>query len=126
MCLLFLTKSRDPTVTETKLCMSISCGGTGQQWTAAGAGALGAADLGVAKALLEEVVINPTIELLSRRTYTGLGNRLLEGTDRTLCAPDPGERSRPHKRLNPDLPRSVQESPVEVWVGGGLLQGWGH
>jgi len=26
----------------------ISCGGTGQQWTAAGAGALGAIDLGMA------------------------------------------------------------------------------
>ena len=25
-----------------------------------------------------------------------------------------------------DLPVSVQESPAEVWVGGGLLQGWGH
>ena len=25
-----------------------------------------------------------------------------------------------------DLPVSVQESLVEVWVGYGLLQGWGH
>ena len=25
-----------------------------------------------------------------------------------------------------DLPVSVQESLEEVWVGGGLLQGWGH
>ena len=24
------------------------------------------------------------------------------------------------------LPVSVQESPVETWVGNGLLQGWGH
>ena len=39
---------RDPTETETELCLSVSCGGTGQQWTAAGAGALGAADLGMA------------------------------------------------------------------------------
>ena len=43
--------------------MRVSCGGTGQQWTATGAGALGAADLGMALALLEEVSINPTIEL---------------------------------------------------------------
>ena len=35
----------------------------GQQWTAAGAGKLGAADLGMAWALLEEVTINPTIQL---------------------------------------------------------------
>ena len=39
---------RDPTVTETELCLSVSCGGTGQQWTAAGAGALGVVDLGMA------------------------------------------------------------------------------
>ena len=52
----------DPTETETELCLSVSCGGTGQQWTAAGAGALGAADLGMAEALLEEVAINPTKE----------------------------------------------------------------
>ena len=25
-----------------------------------------------------------------------------------------------------DLPMSVQESLVKVWVGGGLLQGWEH
>ena len=25
-----------------------------------------------------------------------------------------------------DLPVSVQESLAEAWVGGGLLQGWGH
>ena len=35
----------------------------GQQWTATEAGALGAADLGMALTLLEEVTINPTIEL---------------------------------------------------------------
>ena len=54
---------RDPTETEIQLCLSISCGGGGQQWTATGAGALRAADLDMASALLEEVAINPTIEL---------------------------------------------------------------
>ena len=39
---------RDPTATETELCLSVSCGATGQQWTAAGAGALGKVDLGMA------------------------------------------------------------------------------
>ena len=40
----------DPTETEPDLieCLSVSCRGTGQQWTAAEAGALGAADLGMA------------------------------------------------------------------------------
>ena len=41
-------RNRDPTETETELCLSISCGGTGQQWTATEVGALSAADLGMA------------------------------------------------------------------------------
>ena len=43
----------------------------GQQWTAAGAEALGAVDLGMVEALLEEVTIN---HHRATRTYTGLGN----------------------------------------------------
>ena len=34
----------------------------GHQWTAAGEGAVGAEDLGVAQVLLEEVTINPITE----------------------------------------------------------------
>ena len=45
---LVCTGPRDPTETETELCLSISCGGTAQQSTATGAGALGAADLDMA------------------------------------------------------------------------------
>ena len=40
--------------------MSVSCGAMGQQWSATGTGALGT---GMAYVLLEEVTINPTIEL---------------------------------------------------------------
>ena len=40
--------------------VSVSCGGTGWQWFAAGTGALGT---GMAYVLLEEVTINPTVEL---------------------------------------------------------------
>ena len=29
------------------------------------------------------------------------------------------------QETDPDLPRTVQESPAEAWVGGGLLQSWG-
>ena len=36
-----------------------------------------------------------------------------------ICAVTP-------KETDPDLTVSVQESPVEAWVGGGLLQGRGH
>ena len=39
---------RDPTKTEPELCLSVSCRGMGQQWTASGAGALGAVDLAMA------------------------------------------------------------------------------
>ena len=35
-----------PTETEPELCLSVSCGGLGQQWPATGA--LGTADLGMA------------------------------------------------------------------------------
>ena len=54
---------RDPTETDTELCLSVSCGGTGQQWTAPEVGALSAADLGMEYVLLEENANNPTIEL---------------------------------------------------------------
>ena len=39
---------RDPIEIETELCLSVSWEGTTQQWPAAGAGALGAVDLGMA------------------------------------------------------------------------------
>ena len=41
-------ETRGPTETEPELCLSFSYIGTVQQWTAAGAGALGAVDLGMA------------------------------------------------------------------------------
>ena len=81
---------RDPTETEPELCLSVSCGDTGQQRPAAGTGALGAVDLGMAKALLEEVTINPTIE--PRELTQAWGNRLLEGRNKTLCAAGPGRK----------------------------------
>ena len=42
------TRTQGPQETETELCLCVFCGGTGQQWTAAGAGAPGAADRGMA------------------------------------------------------------------------------
>ena len=47
----------------------------------------GAADLGMAETLLEKVPINPTIE--PQDLTQGWGDRLLEGTKRTLCEPGP-------------------------------------
>ena len=46
---------------------------------------LGAADLGMAYALLMEVTINPTTDL--PELTQDWGNRLLEGTNKILCAP---------------------------------------
>ena len=40
--------TKDAQRAQTELCLSVSCKGMGQQWPAAGAGALGAADLGMA------------------------------------------------------------------------------
>ena len=77
---------RDPTETEKELCLSVSCGGTGQQWTAAGAGALDAVDLGMALALLEEVAINHTIELPELMQDW---RKTLGGQNKTLCTPGP-------------------------------------
>ena len=58
-----------------------------QQCPVSGGGALGAADLGMASALLEEVAINPTIEL--PELTQDWQNRLLEGTNRNLYTLEP-------------------------------------
>ena len=69
---------------------------------------------------MEEVAVNPTIELLE---FTqDCGNRILEGTNKTLGTPGPGRKEhRPHKRLTQTCVWSIQESLVEIWVCGGLF-----
>ena len=42
------TRTQDPTDTETELCLSVCCGGTGRWWSVTGTEVLGAADLGMA------------------------------------------------------------------------------
>ena len=60
------------------------------------------------------------------RTYTGLGKQILGGHKQKLMHTRTQEKgSVTPQETDPDLPVSVQESPAEVWVGGGLLQGWG-
>ena len=54
----------------------------------------------------------------------GPAKRALGGT-KGLGPQDPGERVGTPREMDPDLPGSVQESPGEAWVGGGLLQAWG-
>ena len=82
--------------------MSVSCGGTGQQWPATRAGALGAADLGMAQALLEEVAINLTTEPseLTQDWETDSGRAQTEP-----CTPGPRRKEQqPHKRLTQTCP----------------------
>ena len=113
--------------------MRVSCRGTGQQWPATGAEALGAADLGMTYTLLEEVAINTTIGL-SKLTQDW-GNRLLEGRGKKkkikikttlVCTRTKEKKAVTPQETNPDLPMSVQESLAEAWVGCDLLQGWVH
>ena len=99
--------------------------GTGQQWPATGTGALGAADLGAAYALLEVIAINPTIEPPELTKYWG--NRLSEDTKIKCCVTRTQEKGAvtPHE-TDPDLPVNVQESRPDAWVSSGQLQGWGQ
>ena len=110
--------------TETELCECLLWR-TGQQWPAAGAGAVSAADLGMAWTLLEEVTVNPTIELPELKQDWRY--RLLVGHRQNFVHTRTQEKGAvTPKEIDPDLPMSVQESPAEPWVGGGLLQGWGY
>ena len=75
------------------------------------------------EALLEEVTIN---HHRATRTYTGLGKQNLGGYKQNLvCSRTQEKGAVTPQGAYPDLPRSVQESPAEAWVGGGLLQGRG-
>ena len=116
MCLLLLTKYRDHTETETELCLGVSWGGTGQQWAAAGTGALGAADLGMAWGLLEEVAINPTIELPEFTEDWEIDS--WKAQTETCEHQDPRERSSDPTR---DWPRLACECPG---VSSGGVRWW--
>ena len=60
-------------------------------------------------------------------TYTGLGEQTLGGHRQNLVHTRTQEKGAgTPQETDPDLPMSVQESPVETWVDSGLLQGQGH
>ena len=64
---------------------------------------------------------------LDYRTYTGLGKQTLGGHKENLVHTRTQEKGAvTPQETGPDLPVSVQESPVDVWVDSGLLQGQGH
>ena len=70
---------------------------------------------------------------LHRTVQLQLLQHYWSGTDLDYCDIEwfALEKDRNHSAVtpqetDPDFPRSVQESPAEVWDGGGLLQGWGQ
>ena len=73
---------------------------------------------------MEDVAINPTIE--PPELTQVWGNRLLEGTNNLVYTRTQEKGAVTSQETDPDLPVSGQESLVEAWVGGGLLQGWEH
>ena len=65
---------------------------------------------------------NPTTE---PQNLLGLRNRLLAGTNRTLCTRTQEKGAVTPQETDPDLPINVQESLVEAWVGGGCYRAGG-
>ena len=63
----------------------------------------------------------------SHQNLQKTGKQTLGGHKQNLVCTRTQEKGAvtPHKTA-PDLPVCVQESLPEAWVGGGLLQGWGH
>ena len=60
------------------------------------------------------------------RTYTGLGKQTLgEHEQNLVCTRTQEKGAVTPQETDPDLSVSVQESPVEAWDSGGLLQDWG-
>ena len=69
----------------------------------------------MAQVLLEEVAINPTIELPELTQDWEIDSWRAQ---QNLVHQGPGERN---SDPTGDLPMGVRKSPVKAWVGGGLL-----
>ena len=70
---------------------------------------------------------SPIAHHRATRTYTGLGKQTQGGHKQHLGHTRTQEKGAvTPQETDPDLPMSVQESPVEVLVGGGLVHGQGH
>ena len=54
------------------------------------------------------------------------GNRLLESKNKTVCTRSQVKGVVSPHEMEPDLPVSIQESPVEVWLDSSLLRGQEH
>ena len=61
------------------------------------------------------------------RISTGLGKQTLGGHKQNLVLTRSQEKGAvTRQETEPDLPVSVQESLVEIWVNSGLILGHGH
>ena len=122
---LFAPGPRYPTETEPELCMSVSCGGAGQKWTAAGAGLW-----------VQQTWVWHKPSWRRSPLAPPQGRQNLHWTEeidswRAQTKPCVFTRTQEKGAVTPqetdsDLPMSVQESPVQAWVGGDLMQDWGH
>ena len=73
---------------------------------------------------MEEVAINPTIEQPELMQDWEIDSWRAQTK---LCVPRTQEKGAiTPQETDSGLPGSVQESPAEAWVGGGLLQGCGQ
>ena len=73
---------------------------------------------------MEEITINPTIEL--PELTQDWGNRLRGHKQNLVCTRTQEKGAVTPQESNPDLPVRVQEYPVKAWVDGGLLQDQRH
>ena len=73
---------------------------------------------------MEEVTVNPTIELPELSQDWEIDS--WRAQQNLVCTRTQEKGAVTPQETDPDLPMSVQKSPVEAWVGGGLLQGCGH
>ena len=90
------TGARDLTETEAELFLNVSCGGTGQQWPATGAGALDGADLRMHKPSWRRSPLTSSHYCQNLHRTGDMGS----GGTRTLCTPGHrGKKQWPNTKL---------------------------
>ena len=72
---------------------------------------------------MEDIVINPSIE--PPELIHDWETESWRAQTELVCTRTQEKGAGTPQGTDPDLPMGVQESLVEAWVGGGLLQGWG-
>ena len=117
---------RDPTETETELCLSVSCGGQ------VSSGLLQRQGLWVQQTWLWHKPYSSwrKSSLTPPQSHQNLhrtGKQTLGGhKQKFVCTRTQEKGAVTPQETDPYMPMSVQESPTEAWCGGGLLQGWRH